>query len=556
MKKLYIFLGILFLNSSQATSQPVLINIGTTTLETSALYTTTDVPWELKYGPGDSLWMTTRNGRVFRIHPGNGGATMLLDHSANVWQVSEAGMLGMEFHPDFAANPYVYIAYTYTNAGLNRERLSRFTYSGNSLGAEFVLIDGGNIAAASIHNGSRLLMLPDQTLLMTTGDAAVTANAQNNSSLNGKILRLNLDGSIPSDNPTPGSYIYTKGHRNPQGLMLHPNGKIYETEHGPNNNDEFQIIEAGRNYGWPNVQGFCDDDIGGESAFCTANNVKEPLASWLVTPGGTWAPNDLVWYSHPSIPEFENSFLVTFLKTAKVRCVKMDASGDAILSQSDFFVNQWGRLRDITTAPNGDIYIATNSSPNRIIRLRNTTTIPVYMEDYRVFCEGDDMTLSWITRAEINNRRFYVYRSIDGVNFTLLQTIESAAPGGTSGIPLRYSYTDDQFAGKRAFYKLESEDMDGRRRAFNILTVSCNADAGSFILTPNPANDMATLVVGGISGKVNIRVSNSLGQQMFIYQSGNESVQLPVQKWGRGVYHIVISNEAKQVLHRQQLVVQ
>ncbi len=112
------------------------------------------------------------------------------------------------------------------------------------------------------------------------------------------------------------------------------------------------------------MYGFCDNDAFPETAFCNANNVKQPLASWnVVPPGDTWAPSDLIWYSHPSIPEFQNSFLITYLKTQKVNRVKLNASGDAIVSQTDFFQNRWGRLRDIAAGPDGQIYLATNSNP-------------------------------------------------------------------------------------------------------------------------------------------------------------------------------------------------
>ena len=254
MKKICLLLLCCVTSFGFSHAQTVLYDLGTTTVETSPLFTSPQLPWELKYGPGDSLWMTTRTGQVYRIHNTNGGSTLLLDHSANVWQVGEAGMLGFAFHPQFSSNPYVFIVYTYTLGGLNRERLSRFTYSGNTLNSELVILDGANILASDIHNGSRLVVLGDNTLLMSTGDAEVPGQTQNLSTYNGKILRLNLNGSIPADNPSPASYVYTRGHRNPQGLALHPNGKVYSTEHGPSANDEFQIIEAGRNYGWPNVQ--------------------------------------------------------------------------------------------------------------------------------------------------------------------------------------------------------------------------------------------------------------------------------------------------------------
>ena len=384
--KTVLIIAVILLSVVHGYTQTTNINLGATTVQATSIYTSAQVPWELKYGSDNFLWMTTREGSVYRVDPANGAATLILDHTGPVEAQSESGMLGMVFHPDFPTTPYLFIVYTYLTGGLIKERVSRFTYAAGVLGSELIILDGGNIAGATIHNGSRLVILPDNTLLMTTGDAANQPLAQNMSSLNGKVLRMNLDGTIPADNPFPGSYVYSLGHRNAQGLMLHPNGKVYSTEHGPNNNDEFQIIEAGRNYGWPSVQGFCDNDVAGETAFCTANNVKEPLASWNPAPGGTWAPNDLIWYTSPAIPEFQNSVLVTFLKTNKLRRIQMNGAGDAITAQADFFVNQWGRLRDITSSPSGEIFLATNTSPYRIIRIRNLTSVTGY---YRTRATGN-----------------------------------------------------------------------------------------------------------------------------------------------------------------------
>src|SRR4030095_1738498 len=117
-------------------------------------------------------------------------------------------------------------------------------------------------------------------LFVTTGDASNQSLAQSISSPNGKVLRLNLDGTIPADNPVAGNPYWSWGHRNPQGLV-YANNILYSSEHGPSNDDEVNIIERGRNYGWPNVQGFCD--AGSEPAFCTANNVREPLKAWTPT---------------------------------------------------------------------------------------------------------------------------------------------------------------------------------------------------------------------------------------------------------------------------------
>jgi len=532
------------------------IDLGTTTVEATTLYTSPGVPWELKYGPGDSLWMTTREGDVFRIHPITGMATQLLEHTSNVWQSGESGMLGMTFHPDFINTPHVFIVYTYTSGGDEYERLSRFTYSTNSLINEVVLIDDERIDAATIHDGSRLLILPDNTLLMTTGDAANTGNAQNTGSYNGKILRTNLDGSIPADNPDPLSHIYTTGHRNPQGLALHPNGTIFETEHGPGNNDEFQIIEAGRNYGWPNVEGYCDNDIGAgstETNYCTANNVMEPLASWNPVPGGTWAPNDLIWYTHPSIPEFQNTFLVTFLKTAKVRRVTLNAAGTAITDQDDFFNDLFGRLRDITTAPNGDIFLATNSAPYRIIRIRNPLApVPVSLTDYNVFCNQNKLVIKWKTQAESNSKQFILYRSNNGRDFEVVSKINTLAQGGNSNIPLSYSYTDNTISSVKSYYKLVSEDLNGRKEEFGVISASCNGGI-QFTLSPNPAVGRTELRWSNIAN-LKIKVFNSMGQLVYLANSENPAV-LPVNKWPADLYLITAYDTKNIELYRGKLIV-
>ena len=553
MQKWLLFFLLFICCTFGAKAQTVLINLGTTVVETSPLYTTTDPPWEIKYGPGDSLWMTTKNGKVFRIHPVTGAATLLLDYTAKVYSGGEAGMLGMTFQTDFSVTPYVYIAYTYSSGGNNLERLSRFTYTGGTLTDETILID--NIVANTTHNGSRLLMLPDNTILMSTGDAANTANPQNTNSLNGKILRIKLDGSIPADNPIAGSRLYSFGHRNPQGLILHSNGKIYSTEHGPNNNDEFQIIEKGRNYGWPNVVGFCDNDIAGETAFCSANNVKEPLASWNPAPAGTWAPSDLIWYSHPSIPEFQNSFLVSFLKTEKLRCVRIDAAGEAITSQTDYFANQWGRIRDITAGPEGSIYIVTNVSPYRIIKIRATGVTPVAISNFKATCRQQTSVLTWASTSEMNNKQFLLYRSIDGIQYDLAATIPSLATAGNSNKSLTYSFTDNANLSSNVFYKMISEDKDGRKKDLGIVTSTCRTIDLHFALLPNPARGQSKLVMSGISTLMQVNVHNSTGQSVYRKQS-NGTLVLPVSKWQPGIYIITVINTQKEIVYRNKLVVQ
>ncbi|MBC8084350.1 MAG: PQQ-dependent sugar dehydrogenase [Hymenobacter sp.] len=331
--------------------------VGNTTISASALTGNLDTPWELLWGPDNFIWMTERMGRISRLNPTTGQVLPLLT-LPDVTETGESGLLGMVLHPDFATSPFVYLVYNYTEAGALKEKLVRYTYSAtaNTLGSPLVLL--GNITSVPTHNGSRLLILPDRTLLMTTGDAQQRPEAQNGASLNGKILRLNLDGTVPASNPTPGSLVYSLGHRNPQGLTRAASGRIYSSEHGESIEDEVNLIEAGRNYGWPTIEGFCN--VPAEQAFCTANNVREPLTSY--TP--TRAVAGLTYYTHPAIPEWNNSLLLATLKAGFTQ-LQLNAAGNQIASQNTLFTTTYGRLRSICVSPQGRVYVGTSNRDGR-----------------------------------------------------------------------------------------------------------------------------------------------------------------------------------------------
>ncbi len=334
---------------------------------TVTLIDTLSVPWELLWGPDDFLWVTERNGKVSRIHPDTGEQQVILTLD-NVAQVQESGALGTVLHPDFENNPYVYLVYTYSNGNSLLERLVRYTYDNNTLSNETILLD--QIPANRTHNGSRLIITPDLHLIMTTGDAGDTSLSQDMSSLGGKTLRLNLDGSIPSDNPFAGSYIYSLGHRNPQGLVMLQNGTIYSSEHGPNSDDEINIIASGTNYGWPEVKGIIDTPS--EESFAANTAVTESIFNW--TP--TIAPSDLVYYTNDRIPQWTNKLIMTVLKDKRIVALTLSEDGTSITQEEVFFDNDFGRLRDIAVSPTGRVFIATNgdsygdtSTTHRIIEI-------------------------------------------------------------------------------------------------------------------------------------------------------------------------------------------
>lgn len=192
--------------------------------------------------------------------------------------------------------------------------------------------------------------------MWATGDIGPnTDNAQNLQSLNGKILRLNIDGSIPKDNPFSGSPIWSWGQRNVQGMVYGLNNNLYASEHGDATDDEINLMTRGGNYGWPNVEGFCDTVE--EKLFCKDSVVVPPLKSW--TP--TIAPAGIDYYRSRNIPEFSNSILLTTLKENDLRVLKLNMKGDSIISERVLFDRSLGRIRDICISPQGDVYVSTSN---------------------------------------------------------------------------------------------------------------------------------------------------------------------------------------------------
>jgi PQQ-dependent dehydrogenase (s-GDH family) len=248
-------------------------------------------PWEVVWGPDDHLWVTERTGRrVVRVNPATGAVTpaITIDESYDPGDSWHEGVLGLALHPDLlkgADRDFIYVAYTYdadAGAALSRRlkvRRYRYVPATSSLTEPLDLIS--NLPAHDDHGGGRLTFGPDQKLYLTRGDnggnwlanyctpirsqdlpTAADVAARDWSTYIGKVLRLNLDGSIPADNPTlegVRSHVYTYGHRNPQGLGFGPTGLLYSSEHGPGTDDELNLLVAGGNYGWPFVAGYRDN---------------------------------------------------------------------------------------------------------------------------------------------------------------------------------------------------------------------------------------------------------------------------------------------------------
>lgn len=368
--------------------------VGQTLCQVDTLASGLNVPWEIVV-QGDYLWMTERHGLVSRVHRSTKVKTMVLDLRTVVYQQSESGLLGMALHPAFPVVSQVFLAYTYSSGGI-KERIVRYEFDGQALINPVTILD--EITGNTTHNGCRIVFGPDTTLYLSTGDAQNLSTPQSLSSLNGKILRIHPDGTVPTNNPWPGSAVYSRGHRNVQGILRMPNDSMLLSEHGASTDDEIQWLRKGRNYGWPSVEGFCNTPS--EITFCQANNVVEPLVAY--TP--TIAPSDMVFYQNPYFPEFHNKVLLTVLKNKYLRALGLNTAGDSVVSDMIYLNNLYGRLRDIAVGPNQEIYLATNGASwantdpytHLIIRLQPPTQPPASTSDEDAKSYRPNQRRAWV----------------------------------------------------------------------------------------------------------------------------------------------------------------
>jgi PQQ-dependent dehydrogenase (s-GDH family) len=390
-------------------------------------------PWQMRWGPDGRLWVTERSGkRIVRVNPADGSKSVAVTIADAVRRHAQDGVLGLALHPDLLKNrgtDFVYVALTHdVHPGapeVRRLTIRRYAYDPRTetLGSPMNVLD--NLPAGDDHLSGRLVFGLDRKLYLTIGDqgynqlslycspiraqelpTAEDVRSRNFQRYEGKVLRLDLDGSIPPDNPMLDgvrSHVYSYGHRNAQGLIQAPDGKLYASEHGPSMDDELNLIQAGRNYGWPYVAGYRDDRVyvyanwslstpapcstlkfndivappsvpqQKESAW-SAPDFRPPLRTFFtVGPeylfaqhgNATIAPSGIDVYTtgDGGIPGWARSVLVTGLIRGTVYRVKLNEAGDAASGPTLEYFKALDRYRDVLIGPDGrTIYVATDAS--------------------------------------------------------------------------------------------------------------------------------------------------------------------------------------------------
>jgi len=334
-------------------------------------------PWGLAWLPDGSILITERSGRLRIVREGNLDPTPI-PGVGEVFAQSQGGLLDIALHPDFADNRLVYFSYAHGTSSENRTRIARATFDGSSLSNWQVIFEVSQTKSRGQHFGSRLLWLPDGTLLASIGDGGnppveldgefIRQQAQNLGSHLGKVIRINDDGSIPSDNPFVNNAeaapeVWSYGHRNIQGLAYDAaSNRVWATEHGARGGDEVNWVEAGENYGWPVATHSREYSGGLISPETSLPGMVDPKVIW--TP--SIAPSGLAVYSGTIFPQWQGNLFAGGLVSQDVRRIELDESGN-VLNETSIAIGQ--RVRDVRQGPDGMLYVLTDAPNGQLIRL-------------------------------------------------------------------------------------------------------------------------------------------------------------------------------------------
>jgi glucose/arabinose dehydrogenase len=320
-----------------------------------------DLPWSIAFLPDGSALVTELGGRLLHIDA-SGTPVTPVENVPPVYFAGQGGLFDVVLHPRFAENQLVYLSFAEGSSKDNGTAVVRGRLQGNALEDTEVIFRNFTRKDTAVHYGGRMAFLPDGSLLLTTGDGFdYREAAQDIDSGLGKLLRMNDDGTPALGNPFPGSpYVYSYGHRNPQGLAVSRSGTIWLHEHGPRGGDELNRIEPGVNYGWPAITYGVDYSGAVISPYTEWEGMAQPEHYWVPS----IAPSGLAIYEADLFPGWRGDLFVGALVNQAV--IRLDFNGNKLTGEEPVFSEIAARIRDVRTGPEGALYILT---PDRVVRV-------------------------------------------------------------------------------------------------------------------------------------------------------------------------------------------
>ncbi|WKN29884.1 PQQ-dependent sugar dehydrogenase [Porifericola rhodea] len=324
-------------------------------------------PWSMAFLPDASMLVTERGGKLKHFNPKN-GEVKEIKGLPEILVSGQGGLFDLELHPDYENNGWIYITHAYAEGGKEgNTALMRAKLKADELVEQEVLFKGTPLRNAGQHFGGRIEFDKEGYLYLTIGDRGARENAQDPSNILGTVMRFNDDGSIPADNPfvndkSKRPEIFSYGHRNPQGLAMHPeSGEIWEHEHGPQGGDEINIVKKGNNYGWPVISYGINYDGSRFTDEREKDGMEQPV--WYYVP--SIAPCGMDFYTSSKFKNWQGDLFVGSLKFRYLE--RLELEGDKVIS-SEKLLEEIGRIRTVREGPDGNLYVVVEA-PGMIVRL-------------------------------------------------------------------------------------------------------------------------------------------------------------------------------------------
>ena len=331
----------------------------------NSIATGLDFPWSIGFLDDENMLVAELGGTLRRL-TASGELSEPISGMPNVYRAGQGGLFDVLPHPNFIDNNTVYLSYAAGDETANATTIARATLSDLSLLDLEVIYQASPSKYAALHYGGRIAWLPDNTLLLTTGDGFdFREKAQDRSTHFGKTIRIDENGQPPKDNPfSQYPFIFSYGHRNPQGLTVSSDGRIYQHEHGPQGGDEINVIEPGLNYGWPIITYGLDYNGAYVSPFTEMDGMTQPIHIWVPS----IAPSGLAIYEGSLFPNWRGDLFVGDLNNNEVKHLTLNEEGKVISEQS-IFTEVESRVRDVRVSPTGEVYVITDGENGAIYKV-------------------------------------------------------------------------------------------------------------------------------------------------------------------------------------------